>query len=130
MVAYAGTPHQEMSEQMAHQLLASFGVTEADLRAELERRVLVAKYRALRHQRLVAGAWGRVVRKDGMTACLRRRVPAESYHFWGVRLGYECWRDAGFLREFDRDNPGCVVKVDWDKTTVVGGVKAAEGRGT
>lgn len=26
------------------------------------------------------------------------------YHFWGQRLGYECWQDPQFVREFQRDN--------------------------
>jgi hypothetical protein len=32
------------------------------------------------------------------------------YHYWGQRLGYECWRDAQFVREFERDNPEVRVR--------------------
>ena len=38
------------------------------------------------------------------------RIPPESYHFWGHYFGtYDCWKDKGFLREFLKDNPECVV---------------------
>lgn len=36
-------------------------------------------------------------------------VPPLSYHYWGRRLGYECWSDPGFRREFARDNPGARI---------------------
>ena len=32
------------------------------------------------------------------------RIAPEAYHYWGGRLGYECWDDPQFLREFERDN--------------------------
>lgn len=38
------------------------------------------------------------------------RIPPESFHFWGQFFGtYDCWKDKGFLREFLKDNPECVV---------------------
>jgi hypothetical protein len=46
------------------------------------------------------------------------RIPVESYHYWGKRLGYDCWRDAGFRKEFLRDNPECRVNSKAAKTTV------------
>lgn len=33
-----------------------------------------------------------------------------AYHYWGSRLGYQCWRDRQFVREFLRDNPEVRVK--------------------
>lgn len=41
---------------------------------------------------------------------LRMAVSADAFHYWGQRLGYECWRDPQFLREFERDNPAVRVK--------------------
>lgn len=35
---------------------------------------------------------------------LRARIPASSFHYWGQRLGYQCWKDESFLREFLKDN--------------------------
>lgn len=32
-------------------------------------------------------------------------IPSDSYHYWGRRLGYECWQDAGFVNEVLRDHP-------------------------
>jgi hypothetical protein len=39
---------------------------------------------------------------------------------WGIRLGYECWEDKQFLKEFLRDNPEVAVR-NYCKKTVVGG---------
>lgn len=40
----------------------------------------------------------------------RLEVDTFAYHYWGQRLGYQCWRDEAFLREFERDNPDCRVQ--------------------
>ena len=32
------------------------------------------------------------------------------YHYWGQRLGYECWQNDEFVREFKRDNETVRVK--------------------
>lgn len=32
-------------------------------------------------------------------------IDATSFHFWGNKLGYDCWRDKKFLDEYLRDNP-------------------------
>jgi hypothetical protein len=44
------------------------------------------------------------------------------YHYWGRRLGYECWQDAEFVREFQRDNEICRVKNVSRKTPILGHV--------
>ena len=41
---------------------------------------------------------------------LTTRVPADAFHFWGQKLGYQCWSDKAFLREYRRDNPGLAMK--------------------
>lgn len=54
---------------------------------------------------------------------LRCRIPATAYHYWGQRLGYKCWKDAAFLREFERDNPEIVVKSGGTKIQIsTGGI--------
>jgi hypothetical protein len=53
---------------------------------------------------------------------LRLNIDPLYYHFWGKKLGYQCWRDPQFLREFERDNPQCRVKC--------GGTKLQVGFGT
>lgn len=46
------------------------------------------------------------------------RVHAESFHYWGQRKGYECWKDDQFKREYWRDNPASRVKNHARQTTV------------
>lgn len=41
---------------------------------------------------------------------MRMRIDADAYHYWGQRLGYECWKDPQFLHEYQRDNPAVKVK--------------------
>jgi hypothetical protein len=41
---------------------------------------------------------------------VRMEVATEAYHYWGQRLGYKCWRDEAFLREFERDNEDARVR--------------------
>jgi len=50
----------------------------------------------------------------------RLEVDTFAYHYWGQRLGYQCWRDEAFLREFERDNPDCRVRARGAKEIQVG----------
>ena len=50
---------------------------------------------------------------------LTMKVDPIAYHHWGQRLGYDCWGDPEFRREFRRDNPGTRVKYTPRKTTIV-----------
>ena len=47
------------------------------------------------------------------------RVTPESYHYWGNRMGYECWGDKGFRKEFLRDNPEARVKYTPRKASII-----------
>lgn len=40
------------------------------------------------------------------------------FHYWGQRLGYECWDDKQFCREMCRDNPELRVRSISDKVMV------------
>ena len=51
---------------------------------------------------------------------LMARIPGDAYHFWGQKLGYGCWEDKGFLKEFLRDNPECRVNSGGTKEISVG----------
>lgn len=42
-------------------------------------------------------------------------IPAQAYHYWGQRLGYQCWKDSKFVNEFFRDNPALAMKHDNSK---------------
>lgn len=41
------------------------------------------------------------------------------FHYWGQRLGYECWDDPEFVREYLRDNPDSRVNARMANTTIV-----------
>lgn len=41
---------------------------------------------------------------------VRMMLDPAVFHYWGDRIGYACWRDPGFLREFERDNEAVRVK--------------------
>lgn len=47
------------------------------------------------------------------------RIDPDSYHYWGLRLGYACWKDKQFVKEYLRDNPECKVNSRPTKTTLV-----------
>ena len=40
----------------------------------------------------------------------RMQITGEAFHYWGQRLGYECWSDNQFKNEFERDNPEVRMK--------------------
>jgi hypothetical protein len=59
---------------------------------------------------------------DGIGAA-KLEITPEAFHYWGAHFkrnderagivgttGYECWKDAGFVREFARDNPSARVR--------------------
>lgn len=55
-------------------------------------------------------------------------IPGEAYHFWGIKLGYECWDDKQFRHEFFRDNPQCKVNSGGTKDISVGWVPSSNVR--
>ena len=66
-------------------------------------------------------AVAREARKESRTSGIgqhRARIEATSYHYWGKRLGYDCWNDRKFLKEYLRDNPESRVKSVSGKTQV------------
>ena len=55
-------------------------------------------------------------------------IPGDAYHFWGQKLGYDCWNDKQFMSEFLRDNPQCRVNSGGTKEISVGWVPSANPR--
>ena len=55
----------------------------------------------------LAGGGERVNFKDGFSKAM---IDPASYHYWGQRLGYECWDDDQFMKEYLRDNPLARIK--------------------
>jgi hypothetical protein len=37
------------------------------------------------------------------------KVDSYAFHSWGQKLGYDCWGDPEFIREYKRDNPAVVM---------------------
>jgi len=58
-------------------------------------------------------------RKNLSFGRLRMRIAPEAYHYWGKRLGYECWDDQQFLREFERDNESVRINSRSEKVSVL-----------
>jgi hypothetical protein len=54
---------------------------------------------------------------------LRARIPASSFHYWGQRLGYQCWQDETFLKEFIKEND---LEVKGGSTKLQVGYKAPQ----
>lgn len=54
-------------------------------------------------------------------------IPADVWHYWGHRLGYECWEDKQFFKEMLRDNPELAVRNYAKKTVVNGAIFTADG---
>ena len=78
---------------------------------ELRRGDEVQKVLAKGRQERLAKSVDRLARArmDGIGQMIMR-VDASAYHAWGTRLGYECWKDKGFRREYARDNEAVRVK--------------------
>lgn len=116
------------SEEMMGSLMEIMGIKPEDIVAELDRRAQREFEKAVREQRLAAKNFGetRVMKcADGTGAYLDFRVHRYFYHYWGQRLGYECWSDAQFVRQFLMKNPECRVKLVRD-TQIVAGISLAK----
>lgn len=75
------------------------------------------------------GAERRILRdaRGKAGAAVSMMIHPASYHYWGRRLGYACWKDKTFCREYLRDNPAARVTSRSDRPTITAGV---EFRGT
>ena len=62
------------------------------------------------NQKRIAAHNHRTPRRNLSFGRLRMQVDATVYHYWGSRLGYECWRDPEFISDFEKKNPE--VKVE------------------
>lgn len=66
---------------------------------------------------------------------LRARIPASSFHYWGQRLGYDCWKNEEFLKQYLKDNKLEVaggktkLSVGYGKSTTNGSMALFDGSG-
>jgi len=75
---------------------------------ELVRGRLFQRVEAEKEQRLMAAAMGERYHTDYGEVTMQ--IHPTVFHYWGQRLGYECWDDAQFCREMCRDNPELRVR--------------------
>lgn len=68
--------------------------------------------------------------QDGDGGEVKMMIHPISYHYWGQRLGYECWdQDSDFVREYLRDNPAARVRSRGEHLQVqVGGLGTVAAR--
>lgn len=90
-------------------LVLSLGELAPFVEAELRRGWEMEKVMTRVRQKQVAQAQPERRTVDGMGQVVMSVDPT-AYHYWGSRLGYDCWKDKGFRRELARDNPEVRVK--------------------
>jgi hypothetical protein len=66
------------------------------------------RVQAVKEQRMAAAALG--TRHHLPYGEVTMQVHPTIFHYWGQRLGYECWDDEQFCKEMCRDNPELRVK--------------------
>ena len=83
------------------------------------------RYNAQINQKRIAAAnYASGPRKHLSFGFVKMQVDAAAYHYWGRRLGYECWRDKAFTDWFAKKNPEAKVESRSDKTTILAGKPA------
>lgn len=80
-------------------------------------REVLALSQTKRDMQMQAAARGLHRTHDGLGRAVLS-IPPLSYHYWGRRLGYQCWDDPQFLREYWRDNPGARCRSSSGKVVV------------
>jgi len=93
--------------------LAALGVTREQVIQEINYRQAKKYEKAVKRMAAAQRAGGeRRVFKDGAGSegQVEMMIDPISYHYWGQRLGYECWDDKAFRREYLRDNPSSRIK--------------------
>lgn len=117
----------EMEAGKACELL---GVKLEDVLAELEfrRSKRAANMRTEMALAAKAGGTRRIMREGEMDAHVDAMFHPTSYHYWGQRLGYQCWEDPAFVAEYKRDNPEARVRQRNVKTFGYRGVPVLQGK--
>lgn len=98
---------------ISHQLVAR-------LNQALRQEINMEHFQARLRQNRVAAALGTNRKAMEGLGRVRMEVDSWAYHYWGQRLGYKCWRDQSFLREYERDNPNVRVRCRGTKEISVG----------
>ena len=73
--------------------------------SELRTGIMMEQVQALAQQKRIGQVnQQRLKSMDGLGSKIAS-IDSTSYHHWGQRLGYNCWRDKQFVHEYLRDNP-------------------------
>jgi hypothetical protein len=91
---------------------ALFGITLEDLLQELRHRKQKKMLQVKDEMALAAKQGGErvVLRGRQDEGYIDMQIHPASYHYWGQRLGYDCWQDPQFRKEYLRDNEASRVK--------------------
>lgn len=104
---------EQAAEADTERTLALLGVTREDILRELAYRRDQKRAQMLKRMAAAQRAGGerRILRtREGDGGEVEMMIDPVSYHYWGQRLGYKCWEDAQFRREYVRDNEVARVK--------------------
>lgn len=102
-----------MRKQVERELLTGWRMQEAAAYTQ------ASQMAAFRHQNAassIEGVWE-----------LKAQIPLSAFHYWGQRLGYECWNDKEFLNDYIKQNPEVAVTNRVKRTTVNGAIFTADG---
>ena len=117
--------------EWANELVGFTGGVAQELAKIFQREVDMQALNARITAERVAAAERRIGKRksvDGLGQ-LRMIVPNDTYHYWGRREGYGCWKDKGFLRGIERDNPEVRVESGGTRIQVgYGGIPASAQR--
>ncbi len=108
-------------EMGAEDALELLGVSFEQIKAELEYRAQAKREKCLREMAAAQKSAGQrrfLTDKDGGGE-VEMMIHPTSYHYWGQRLGYACWEDPTFRREYRRDNEAARVVSRADRLTIV-----------
>jgi hypothetical protein len=102
----------EAAEADSERALAALGVTREQVLAELDYRQRMKEEAMLKRLAAAQRAGGerRAIKTPFGEGYQDMMIDPVSYHYWGRRLGYECWECPQFRREYLRDNAQCRVK--------------------
>ena len=103
----------DLRKQVTQELLSGWRKQEVDAMAQAKRHAHFNKFNEANH---IEGVGRKVA-----------SIPGAAYHYWGQRLGYECWEDDQFVKEFLRDNPEVAVTNYAKKSKVRGAIFTADG---
>ncbi len=102
-------------EEVGEEIMA---LVRANLANRIEAQRAVAREQQLKAAEFLQQMGGREACTVEGLGQLVLRITPQAYHYWGTRLGYECWQDPQFRHEFHRDNEAARVKYVPRKVTI------------